>query len=99
IYAVTTKPWYAPGFSTSCATLAFTIVGFSSLPFWLLLEARQRKKKTGHAMPLQALEDALHAQVSEAVLLKEQEAAAMEVKQRLDQEAAYVEHVQLEERK
>ncbi|KAK3628525.1 hypothetical protein LTR56_018570 [Elasticomyces elasticus] len=98
IFAVTTKPWYLPGFTTSCATLAFTFVGFSSLPVWLLLEARQRKKKTGHAMPLRALEDALHAQVSEAVLEQEQMAAAMEVKQPLDEEAAHVEHMHLEER-
>ena len=50
-------------------------------------------------MPLRALEDALHAQVSEAVVEQERELAAREAKQPLDTEAGHhVEQVQLEER-
>jgi cell fate (sporulation/competence/biofilm development) regulator YlbF (YheA/YmcA/DUF963 family) len=49
-------------------------------------------------MPLRALEDALRAQVSEAVRENEQYQAAMEAKQTLDEEAAaHVERVELEE--
>ena len=49
-------------------------------------------------MPLRALEDALHAQVSEVVVEHEREFAAREAKQPLDEEAGHVEHVQLEDR-
>jgi hypothetical protein len=93
------EPWFLPGFSASCATIAFSIIGFSTLPLLYLMEAKQRKKKTGHAMPLRALEDALHAQVSEAVVEHEREVAAAEVKGPMDEEAGHVERVQLEDRK
>lgn len=96
---MTTKPWYKPGFAISCATLAFTVVGFASLPLWLLMEARQRKRNTGHAMPLRALEDALHAQIADVAREQEQMTAALEAKQPLDEEAAtHVEQIHLEER-
>ena len=50
-------------------------------------------------MPLRALEDALHAQVSEAVVEHEREVAAMEAKHPLDEEAGrHVEQVALEDR-
>ena len=49
-------------------------------------------------MPLRALEDALHAQVSEVVVEQEREFAAREAKQPLDEEAGHVEQVQLEDR-
>ena len=49
-------------------------------------------------MPLRALEDALHAQVSEAVVEQEREFAAREAKQPLDEEVGHVERMQLEER-
>lgn len=53
------------------------------MPIWLLLEAKRRKKSTGHAMPFRALEDAAQARVSETVRLAEQE-------QRLREEKASV---------
>ena len=81
------KPWYLPGFSAACATLTFTLFGFASLPLWLLFEARQRKKKTGHAMPLRALEDAQHAMVSDQVRQREHEQTVREEKGKVDVEA------------
>ena len=51
-------------------------------------------------MPLRALEDALHAQVSELVVEQERELAAQEAKQHLDEEVGdHVERLQLEERR
>ncbi|KAK5175461.1 uncharacterized protein LTR77_000600 [Saxophila tyrrhenica] len=97
IYPEKDAPWYLPGFSAACATLAFTIIGFASLPLWFLWEAKRRKTKTGHAMPKRALEDALHAQLSEAAVEQEREFAAHEVKQPLD-EGHHLENVQLDER-
>jgi hypothetical protein len=38
-----------------------------------LLEAKYRKKKSGHAMPSRALEDAAHAMVSQTVRTAEDE--------------------------
>ncbi|KAI1625630.1 hypothetical protein EDD37DRAFT_648097 [Exophiala viscosa] len=73
-------PWYVPGFAAACSTIAFTIISFASLPVWLLLEARSRKKKTGHAMPLRAMEDAEHAMVSAAALERLHEQNMMENK-------------------
>jgi len=49
-------------------------------------------------MPLRALEDALHAQVSDAVLEQEAIQAAREEKMTIEEEAAaHIEHVDLEE--
>lgn len=93
------EPWYLAGFSTGCATLTFSVLGFSTLPLLYLWEAKQRKKKTGHAMPLRALEDALHAQVSEGAREHEREVAAAEVKGPLDEEAGHIERVNLDGRK
>ena len=94
IFPAPQKPWYLAGFSTACATLAFSCLGFASLPLWLLFEARQRKKKTGHAMPLRALEDAQHAMVSDEVRKREEIQTLEEEKQPIDIEAAtHVEEV------
>ena len=49
-------------------------------------------------MPLRALEDALHAQVSEAVLEQEQMASALEAKGRGEESAGHIERVELDER-
>jgi hypothetical protein len=48
------------------------------LPVWLLLEAKRRKAKTGHALPLQAMEDMENSQVSAATLNRVHEINAME---------------------
>lgn len=48
-------------------------------------------------MPLRALEDALHAQVSEAVIEQEKMAAALEVKGHDEESADHVERVQIGE--
>ncbi|KAK4494971.1 hypothetical protein PRZ48_014327 [Zasmidium cellare] len=63
---------------------------------WFFLEARQRKKNTGHALPLRALDDALQAQVSDAVRAQANLQTAMEEKVDLAREAAenQAEHVE-----
>lgn len=99
IFPDSDEPWYLPGFSAACATLTFSIIGFASLPLLYLWEAKQRKKKTGHAMPLRALEDALHAQVSEAVVEHEREVAAAEVKGPFDEESRHVERAELSDKR
>lgn len=73
-------PWYLPGFAASLGTLSLTIVLYASLPFWYLWEAQQRKRKYGHAMPLKALEDAAHAQVSDEAKAREQQTQMLEEK-------------------
>lgn len=80
IYSASQKPWYFTGFTTSCVVLSVAIVGYASLPFWLAMEANQRKKATGHTMPSRALEDALHAQVSDQVIANEIQQVEGEVK-------------------
>lgn len=61
-------------------TIGVAVIGYASLPFWLAIEADRRKKATGHAMPLRALEDALHAQVSDQVIANEMHQAEDEAK-------------------
>lgn len=41
---------------------------YSTLPICLRFEARRRKVKTGHALPLQSLDDLDNSQVSAAAL-------------------------------
>ena len=59
-------PNYIAGFAGTCVLLAVCILSYLTLPLWLLREANARKKKTGHALPLQAMEDAENSQVSAA---------------------------------
>lgn len=58
-----------------------------SLPLWLIAEAKTRKRKYGHAMPLGALEDAEHSMVSAAALERVHELNAAHDKAALDEEA------------
>ncbi|KAH7354968.1 major facilitator superfamily domain-containing protein [Rhexocercosporidium sp. MPI-PUGE-AT-0058] len=60
------SPNYVPGFTGTLAFLVICIAAYLSLPFQLLREANTRKKKTGYAIPLQALEDTQHSEVSPA---------------------------------
>jgi hypothetical protein len=48
------------------------------LPIFLLAEAKRRKAKTGHAMPLQAMEDMENSQVSQAMINRVHEINAIE---------------------
>ncbi|PVH87407.1 MFS general substrate transporter [Cadophora sp. DSE1049] len=58
------SPNYVAGFTGTLALLVVCIAAYLSLPFWLLLEANMRRKKTGYGIPLQALEDAENSEVS-----------------------------------
>jgi hypothetical protein len=51
-------PLYHKAFIGTCAIVAVAILSYITLPFWLAREARVRKHKYGHAMPLRAQEDA-----------------------------------------
>ncbi len=54
------------------------IISYLTIPLWLLREAKIRKHKTGHAIPLQAMEDAEHSQVSAAAMARIHEINALE---------------------
>jgi hypothetical protein len=80
MYPAKDAPRFLPGFAATCAILALCILSYMTLPVWLLLEARQRKLKTGHALPLQAMQDAENSQVSAATLDRIHEITALEEK-------------------
>lgn len=71
-------PLFISGFAGTCAVLAISILSYASLPWWLEREARIRKNKTGHATPLQAMQDAENSQVSEAARARLHEINAAE---------------------
>lgn len=71
-------PRYLAGFAGTLAVLAICILSYLTLPFWLMREAKIRKSKTGHAMPLQAMEDAENSQVSEAARVRLHEVNQLE---------------------
>ena len=71
-------PHYVAGFSGTLAVLVVCVVSYLTLPLWLLREANARKRKTGHAMPLQAMEDAENSQISDAALARMHEINIME---------------------
>jgi len=51
-------PLYHKAFVGTCAIIAVATLSYLTLPFLLSREARARKRKTGHAMSLRAMEDA-----------------------------------------
>jgi hypothetical protein len=61
-------PYYRAGFAATVVLLAASILLYLTLPICLKFEASRRKKKTGHALPLQSLEDSENSQVSAAAL-------------------------------
>ncbi|KAI9677803.1 MAG: hypothetical protein M1822_008115 [Bathelium mastoideum] len=64
LYPEQHAPGFLPGFSATCGLLVLCIVSYLTLPIWLEWEAADRKAKTGHALPMQAVADAERAQVS-----------------------------------
>ncbi|RFU26180.1 hypothetical protein B7463_g10159, partial [Scytalidium lignicola] len=99
IYPAQDAPRYLPGFSATCGILALCILSYATLPVWLLLEAKRRKAKTGHALPLQAMEDMENSQVSAAMLNRVHEINAMEEMLARDLEEEKVGTVHIEETK
>lgn len=95
-------PNYVAGFAGTCALLAVCVLSYFTLPLWLLREANARKKKTGHALPLQAMEDAENSQVSaeahariHEINAREEEAAFRHQEMKLDvAEGGSVNHVE-----
>jgi len=59
-------PYFISGFTGAVSVIAIGICAYSTLPLWLMWEANRRKAKTGHAIPLQAMEDEDNAQISSA---------------------------------
>ncbi|KIW23934.1 uncharacterized protein PV07_09681 [Cladophialophora immunda] len=59
-------PLYHEAFVGTCAIVAVAIVSALTIPYWLSLEARTRKRKYGHAMPLRAIDDAGLSQTTDA---------------------------------
>lgn len=68
MYPNSDAPYYLQGFTATVSLLAVSIVTYATIPFFLQLEASQHKKKTGHALPLQSLEDSENSQVSAAAM-------------------------------
>ncbi|KFX93817.1 hypothetical protein O988_06615 [Pseudogymnoascus sp. VKM F-3808] len=100
MYPNTDGPNYVAGFAGTCALLAVCVLSYCTLPLWLLREANARKKKTGHALPLQAMEDAENSQVSaethariHEINAREQKAAFKNQEMKLDEAADHVEDV------
>ncbi|KAK2779471.1 hypothetical protein FQN52_003758 [Onygenales sp. PD_12] len=95
IYPNSDAPFFLPGFTATCAILAICILTYLTLPFWLLHEAKRRKAKTGHAMPIAAMEDAEHSMISAAALERIHEMNAKSEKEVLDEEmGGNVEHAE-----
>ncbi|KAL5363340.1 major facilitator superfamily domain-containing protein [Aspergillus floccosus] len=65
------KPLYHNGFMACMALEVVCILVYLCLPVLLLWEAQQRKRKTGHAMPLRAILDAENAQEEAAMQMKQ----------------------------
>ncbi|PCH05669.1 Major facilitator superfamily domain, general substrate transporter [Penicillium occitanis (nom. inval.)] len=63
-------PQYLAGFIATCALLGVCILTYLTLPYWLYYEARTRKRKTGHALPLTAIEDAEISHISADALTR-----------------------------
>ncbi|GAM33572.1 the major facilitator superfamily permease [Talaromyces pinophilus] len=70
MYPNSDAPQYLAGFIATCALLGVCILTYLTLPYWLYYEARTRKRKTGHALPLTAIEDAEISHISAAALTR-----------------------------
>lgn len=87
MYPNSDAPLFISGFAGTVAVLSIGILSYATLPLWLMWEANGRKKKTGHSMPLQALEDEENSHVSAAAhariheLNRAQEREALEIEQ------------------
>ncbi len=68
MYPNSDSPYYLPGFAATVALLVVSILTYATLPICLEFEAKRRKAKTGHALPLQSLEDLANSQLSESAL-------------------------------
>lgn len=64
MYPNADAPRFLAGFSGTIGILSVGILAYITIPVWLMLEAGWRKKKTGHAIPIQAMEDEDNSQVS-----------------------------------
>lgn len=73
MYPNSDAPYYLQGFTATVSLLAASIVIYTTIPFFLQLEASQRKRKTGHALPLQSLEDSENSQSSAAAMTELQQ--------------------------
>ncbi|KAL6241694.1 hypothetical protein RBB50_011476 [Rhinocladiella similis] len=65
MYPIHDAPNYKPAFISNVVIVGLAIITYIVLPYFLYREAQSRKLKTGHAMPLRAMEDAQHSQVTE----------------------------------
>lgn len=73
MYPKKDAPQYLNGFTSTCCLLGICVVSYASIPLWLQLEAKQRKKRTGHALPLQSMVDSENSQISADAMARIQE--------------------------
>lgn len=62
MYPNSDAPYYLKGFTATVALLAGGIVSYLTIPLCLYVEARRRKVRTGHSLPVQAVVDAERSQ-------------------------------------
>lgn len=92
-------PYFISGFTGATSVIAGGILAYATLPLWLMWEANRRKRKTGFAIPIQAMEDEENSQVSTAAHDKLHQVNAIAEKQALEKEdISHNEVVALEER-
>jgi len=80
-------PYFIDGFTGATTIIACGILAYATLPLWLMWEANRRKMKTGHAIPIQAMEDEENSQVSTAAHDKLHQINALAEKEALQKES------------
>lgn len=94
MYPNSDAPYYLQGFTATVSLLAASIVIYATVPIFLQLETSQRKKKTGHALPLHSLEDSENSQVSAAAMAELHQLNQLgDGKNALEEKTAYEETV------
>lgn len=91
MYPNSDAPLFISGFAGTIAVLGIGILSYATLPLWLMWEAHFRKKKTGHSMPLQAMEDEENSQVSAAAHARIHELNEMQERDALENELMKIE--------
>ncbi|KAK4552275.1 hypothetical protein LTR86_010445 [Recurvomyces mirabilis] len=99
MYPNSDGPLYVPAFKASVIVILLGIGSYLTIPLWLTWEAKQRKNKTGFAIPLQAMEDEEHSAVSASAHDRLREVTYVDQKQAERDEVSLHETHEIPERK
>lgn len=94
MYPNADAPLFIAGFTGTVIIISVGILAYLTLPLWLMWEANQRKCKTGHSVPLQAMEDEENSQVSEATHARLHQLNATAEQQALEREGRKIDLVE-----